>query len=530
MKKRSLKLYAVLILTLAALMTRLYSVMRDEGMGVLASGRRYSVRLTGMRGDIVDRNGASLLDGESDHYAVCVPPLKGGEYAIERLAEAAGVSAERVAKNAEGGMPFALKVGDADLRLENVAVLEVPRRFPSDGVAAHIVGYVDGEGRGVSGVERAFDGALDGGGSVNASVTVSARGRELTGAAVSAGGDGGRSAVSLTIDKNLSLMARAAFYSVEGNERGAVVVMDVANGDLLACESFPDYDPNDVAASLGDADAPLLNRAFAAFNIGSAFKIVTAAAILEAGLDGFVCVCRGYIHVGGRDVSCHNEDGHGREDLAAAFANSCNPYFIKAALSVGADGLYDAAERFGVGRAYRLADGIVTDAGILTERSSLASAAAKANFSIGQGDLMVTPVQAAVIVSAAANGGMRVTPRLVTSIRDDAGDVTEVFDSAEPERIVSAEVAERLRELMVNAVENGTGAAAKPKTGGAGGKTATAQTGSFVDGARVNNAWFVGFWPAENPRYAITVLCENGSSGSRNAAPVFRAICDYLAS
>ena len=527
MKKRTIKFYAALILLFTALLTRLYSVMRDEGMSVLSSGKRYSVKLTELRGDILDRSGASLLDGEYDVYAVCVPPLK-SEYAIKRLAQAAGVSSERVAKSASAGMPFALKINDGDLRLENVALIEVPRRFPSDGVASHIVGYVDGDGKGVSGIERAFDGMLTGGGSVNASVTVSARGRELTGAALSTAGDGGRGAVSLTIDKNLSLMARAAFCSVEGNERGAVVVMDVANGDLLACESFPDYDPNDVAASLGDADAPLLNRAFAAFNIGSAFKIVTAAAILEAGLDGFVHTCRGYIHVGGRDVSCHNQDGHGREDLAAAFANSCNPYFIKAAFAVGADGLHDTAERFGVGRAYRLADGMVTDAGCLTDRSALAASAAVANFSIGQGDLMVTPVQAAVIVSTAANGGLRVTPRLVSAFRDESGDVTEAFDPAEPVRIIDADVAARLRALMINTVENGTGAAAKPKAGGAGGKTATAQTGSFSDGKRVNNAWFVGFWPAENPQYAIVVLCENGSSGSRSAAPVFRMICDYL--
>lgn len=528
MKKRTVKFYAALILIFTALLTRVFFVMRgDDGLAVLSSGRRYSVALTSLRGDIRDRRGASLLDGETDVYAVCAPPLK-SEYAAAILAEAAGVSAAKVEKLASAGMPFALKISDRDLRLENVALLEVPRRFPSDGVAAHIVGYVSGEGKGVSGIERAFDSVLAGGGCVNASVTVSARGRELTGAALSREGDGGRSAVALTIDKNLSLMARAAFCSVEGNKCGAVVVMDVHNGDLLACESFPDYDPNDVAKSLTDADAPLLNRAFAAFNVGSAFKIVTAAAVLEAGLGGFVHTCRGYVHVGGRDVSCHKEDGHGREDLAAAFANSCNPYFIKAALAVGADGLHDVAERFGIGRAYRLADGMVSDGGNLTEKSALAASAAIANFSIGQGDLMVTPVQAAVMVSVAANGGMRVTPRLVAAVLDDAGDVTEAFDSAEPDRVISADIAERLRALMINAVENGTGAAAKPKSGGAGGKTATAQTGSFSDGERVNNAWFVGFWPAESPQYAIVVMCENGSSGSRNAAPVFRMICDYL--
>ncbi len=135
MKKRTLKFYAALILIFTALTVRVFFVMRgDDGLAVLSTGRRYSVKLTEQRGDILDRNGASLVDGESDVYAVCVPPLK-SEYAVKRLAEAAGVSPGRVTKAAESGMPFAFKVSDRDLRLENIALLEVPRRFPSDGVA-----------------------------------------------------------------------------------------------------------------------------------------------------------------------------------------------------------------------------------------------------------------------------------------------------------------------------------------------------------------------------------------------------------
>lgn len=529
MQKRTLKFYTALILIFTALLIRVYTVMRsDSGMSVLSSGRHYSVRLTAQRGDIVDRSGVSMLADGTDTYAVCMPPLKGGSYAIKRLAEASSKSEKQIADLNSGGLPFALRVNDCDLRLENVALLELPRRAPSDGVAAHILGYTDADGRGVCGIERSFEEYLSSAENICASVTVSARGKELTDAALSNNGTGAKNSVRLTLDKGISLAARRAFDAVAENSCGAVVVMDVHAGDLLACESFPSYSPSGIAAALTAENAPLLNRTLHAYNIGSAFKIVTAAAILESGMDDITHNCRGYIHVGGRDVSCHNENGHGQEDLASAFADSCNPYFITAALKVGGDAMHGTAERLGIGRAYKLADGLVSDSGVLTERNTLCVPAALANFCIGQGDLMVTPIQAAVMVSAVANGGMRPVPRLVSALADEYGATSEVFDSAEPERVLSPQVAERLRQFMINTVENGTGKSAKPSCGGAGGKTATAQTGSFKDGARINNAWFVGFYPAEQPKYAIVVLCENGNSGSRNAAPVFKTVCDYL--
>lgn len=529
MQKRTLKFYTALILIFTVLLIRIYTVMRsDSGMTVLSSGRHYSVRLTSQRGDIVDRSGLSLLEGGTDTYAVCMPPLKGGSYAIKRLAEASGKSEKQITDLNSGGLPFALRVNDRDLRLENVALLELPRRAPSDCVAAHILGYTDADGAGVCGTERAFEEYLSGDESICASVTISARGKELTGVALSNNGTGAKNSVMLTLDKGISLAARRAFNAVEENECGAVVVMDVHTGDLLACESFPSYDPGNIAAALSAENAPLLNRTLRAFNIGSAFKIISAAAILESGMDDITYNCRGYIHVGGRDVSCHNENGHGQENLASAFADSCNPYFITAALKVGKDALHDTAERLGIGRAYKLADGLVSESGTLTEKSALTVSAALANFCIGQGDLMVTPIQAAVMVSTVANGGMRPVPRLVSALLDEFGAASEVFDGAEPERVLSPQVAARLREFMINTIENGTGKSAMPTRGGAGGKTATAQTGSFSDGVRINNTWFVGFYPSDEPKYAIVVLCENGSSGSRNAAPVFKTVCDYL--
>ena len=510
---------------------RIFHVMHnDSKLSLLANGRKYSVTLATQRGDILDRNGISLLGGQEDTYAVCVPPLKGGAFATERLAEASGSTAGRVSNLISEGFPFALRVSDNNIRLENVALINIPRRFPSNGIAAHIIGYTAENRRvGVCGLEAAFDGVLKSDTEISASISVTARNGTLSSTSISHTGSGGAGGISLTIDKYLSQFSRLAFESVEENECGAVVVMDASNGDILVCESFPDYDPNNVAASLLDERAPLLNRAFSPFNIGSAFKIITAAALIEQNAAELIYTCRGYIHIGNRDVSCHNENGHGKENLSDAFANSCNPFFIKSALSVGGEVIRDVAERFGFGIANRLAEGMTSAAGTLPEKNTLSVSAAIANFSIGQGDLMATPLQAAIMVSIVANGGLRPTPRLVTSVYDEFGDIVELFENAQPKRVISEHTAALLRSFMINTVENGTGKKAKPDTGGAGGKTATAQTGSFnAEGKRKNNTWFVGFYPAEAPKYSIVVLTENGSSGSVNAAPVFKSICDYL--
>lgn len=529
-KKRSLKIYTAFILILSALILRLFTLTDSSSKAAsLSRGQRYSVPLSVQRGNILDRNDVSLLDGDNDIFAVCLPPLKGGSYAAERLSECSSLSPEKINKLITANLPFAVKVNDANLRLENVALLEVSRRFPRDGVAAHLIGYTsDGGSKGVCGLEAAFDNILRCETSLFASLDVAPRTHELLSASLTQNGSGDMGGIKLTLDKRMSQFARWFFEGVEANECGAVVVMDANNGDLFVCESFPAYDPNNVANYLNSPNAPLMNRAFSSFNLGSAFKIVTAAAIIENHAEDFTHNCRGYVHVGMKDVACHNGNGHGNETLSSAFADSCNPYFIKAALSLGREPVFDAARRFGFGIAYRFADGLASAPGSLPEANSLAASAALANFSIGQGELMATPIQVALMVSAVANGGVRPVPRLVESVFDADGDTCEVFDTKNGERVISAETAKTLRELMVNAVENGTGKNAKPKIGGAGGKTATAQTGSFIDGKRKNNAWFAGFFPADNPKYTIVVLAENGTSGSVNAAPVFKKLCDYL--
>ncbi|HEX2937617.1 MAG TPA: penicillin-binding transpeptidase domain-containing protein [Ruminiclostridium sp.] len=186
------------------------------------------------------------------------------------------------------------------------------------------------------------------------------------------------------------------------------------------------------------------------------------------------------------------------------------------------------AKRLGFGRQTVFAPGLSADAGTLPTSTELKAPAAVANFSMGEGNLMVTPVQVACMVSMVANGGMLPTARLVKGIYDGDKMVTD-YPGAVAGRVISADIAQQIKAFMIKTVNEGTGLPAKPVYGGAGGKTATAETGWLKDGKTINQAWFAGFYPADSPKYAIVAMCENGKAGGADAGPVFKYIADGLA-
>ena len=138
-------------------------------------------------------------------------------------------------------------------------------------------------------------------------------------------------------------------------------------------------------------------------------------------------------------------------------------------------------------------------------------------------------MQIACLVSAIANGGGAITPRLVAGSTVDGTSLTSPTAVYSPRPVFLPEAAEQVRRMMVSVVEEGSGKNAKPQRGGAGGKTASAQTGQYLDGEEVVHAWFAGFYPAEEPRYTIVVFCEGGDSGGDRACPVFKEIADGIA-
>nr|PZM89224.1 MAG: penicillin-binding protein 2 [[Clostridium] cellulosi] len=528
MQKRVIVLFFCVLLLFFAVDARILWISLSEKSVQTAAGHgRYTIKVDTGRGTIYDRNLSAIVNLGVKYVAIVAPGINSEEQIDALSSHVFDVSVLKT--NIEKGLPFTITVDSPNINVSGVTVVNTRVRYSEEAIAPHIVGYIDSAGSGVTGIEKSFDKVLkDYSGSVTVTYAVDAKRRALPGVTPTITKTGSTNGgVVLTIDRKIQQAAQAG--ADKYLKSGSVIVMDIRNGDILACVSEPEFSPLNVKAALNMSESPFVNKAFSAYNLGSVFKIAVSCAALESGIsNGYKYTCSGVVDVSGRDFHCHKLEGHGLEDMSLAFANSCNPYFITIGLKTGADKLLEVSKKFGLGRQTVFAPGISTDSGSLPTSDELKAPAAAANFSMGEGNLMVTPVQVACMVSAVANGGLLPTPRLVKGIYDGNKMVTD-YPGAVPDRVISTEIAEQVKSFMIRTVNEGTGLPAKPTYGGAGGKTATAETGWLKDGKTINHAWFAGFYPADSPRYAIVVMCENGSAGGTDAGPIFKYIADALA-
>ncbi|MCI9406484.1 MAG: hypothetical protein HFK04_06185, partial [Oscillospiraceae bacterium] len=201
--------------------------------------------------------------------------------------------------------------------------------------------------------------------------------------------------------------------------------------------------------------------------------------------------------------------------------------FIQLAADLGGQRLREMALRFGFSKEDLMADTLQTAKGNLPTEEQLENPAELANFGFGQGLLTATPIQICKMVAAIANGGSLMAPQLIEGFY--TGGIMQKEELFSANRILSEKTAERLQNFMKTVVTEGSGQLANPAAGGAGGKTASAQTGIYDEnGEEIVHAWFGGFYPAENPQYAIVVFIENGQSGNRAAAPLFALAADAV--
>lgn len=412
--------------------------------------------------------------------------------------------------------------------VRGVRQFEVPVRYSERQLAAHAIGYVDSTGTaGITGVEYACNALLSTGGELSVTYTVNGLGRVLTDGEVTVTDslNAARAGVALTLDADIQRLAESAATMT----RGAVVVTDASSSEILATVSRPDYRPTAVESALTAAGSPLLNRAITDYNCGSVFKIVTAAAALEADVPtDRRYTCTGSLKVGDTTFHCHHRLGHGELTMAEAFAVSCNPYFIQLAQEIGGARLYDMAASLGFGRALTLCEGWQTARAVLPALSELLALPAElANLSFGQGALLATPTHMAALVGAVVNDGYCVTPTLLAGTVDATGSLIAAEKLAAT-RAFSAETAAVLRDMMDGVMTDGTGKSAQPKWRAAAGKTGTAETGWYEDGEEVIQSWVVGYYPADEPRYVVVVLVENSEQTDETAAPVFKKLCEEL--
>lgn len=481
------------------------------------------------RGAILDRNGVWMVQGELQPYAAA-KPTPAASMALRSVLSAQRFAAaeERLAR----GNLIALPVNDPLPACSDITMLEVYPRYAAQS-AVHVIGYLDGQtGAGISGIEKSFEEILGGAaGSLSVSMAADVNGRGLAGSQLQVEDNNyrARAGVQLTLDARIQRIAEQALAQ-HGVEQGAAVVLDCETGEILALASTPAFDPNDIAKSLNDPLEPFFNRALGAYPMGSSFKCFVAAAALEQNIpESTQYLCNGALNVNGQVYHCSNGTAHGLVNMTQALAQSCNLYFIRLAQQMQLQPTLDLLRLFGFGESTRLAEGITGAAGNLPAQSDLAVPGELANFSFGQGKLLSTPLQIAAATACLANGGVYHAPTLVKAILDDTGTETPYEQEHETRQVISSGIAAQLCRMMVAAVETGTGIGAKPETGGAGGKTATAQSGSYAaDGTEILQTGFTGFFPAENPRYAVTVLRQNGTSGASDCGPVFQRIANAI--
>jgi len=511
------------------------------------------------RGDILDRNLSALTNTRTSTAVYCLPGLIEREANISGGQEGDQIGQDKPwqelaqflaqilkdkdeqeilaeIKNTAPGNQFArIDSNLSSQEIENinaahragVVIAPVINRYREDGFCAHLLGYASkgANGEGKSGIEKAYNDILQGNSSSQELVSVlDARGKPIEGLAGKLKSESNQEgSVVLTIDKRIQEVVEAAME--KRVVKGAVVVMDVHSKEILAMASRPTFNPdqiNDIIAF--DNRSTLINRALSRYNPGSLFKILLSTAAIEEGIvamdEPFTCTGK-YVFNDQVTIACWQEEGHGSLTFSQAFANSCNPTFIKVGL------------RLGRARILKYVDKLhVTDETIIgydpgpigTYVKIDGGEPALGNASLGQEGVMVSPVQIASLLSTVADNGVWAPPSLVQYTIDQKGN-KHVLDKGERQQVVSPATAEKVRQLLEKVVAEGTGKTAAIPEEQVAGKTATSQTGRMKSAdEEILNTWFAGVLPANQPRWAIVVMSEEGSSGSENCAPVFRDI------
>lgn len=484
---------------------------------------RRTIELAESRAGIFDRNLSPFVNKSLERRILVFPDL------LEIPAILEFTDREELAAAFQKFEPSVMDTGGKIIEGQGIYNFSYPKRYSENPIAVHIIGYMNG-GEGVFGIEQSYNEFLkENGESVSVSYFTDGTGKLLIGEEISLDSEETfeNCGVVLTIDSDIQRIAEKALSS--GTEKGAAVVMDIKTGEILASASYPDFDPSNIADYLDAEGSPFINRAFSAYSVGSTWKLAVAASAIEAGISPErTFECTGSIEVDGRIYKCHWELGHGEINMEKALEISCNPYFIDLALEIGGEKILETAKNLGFGTPVSFGEKLSASAGSLPSKESLSAKTVLASFAFGQGTLLATPVQMAVLASAMANGGKAVTPKLVLGTYDREGNYTPAADYV-PNPVMKRSTAEILRKMMINVVENGSGANAKPNMGSAGGKTASAQTGQYdSEGNEIIHAWFVGFFPAEEPKFAVAVFAEGMDSGGDFAAPIFKSICDGI--
>ncbi len=543
MFKRIKILLFVFIAIFSCLVTRLFyiQIVGGNSLAEEASAQRTNnVQIESARGDFIDKNGINLTSRTPKITLVLKPALlrdKGEE--VEQICRLVGLDSDKTKDNIQRhNTPILVEVDQEtktiinEMNLDGISFINSLNRYNTDTKAKHLLGYLNQVDKiGSIGLEKLYEKTLNYGNEDLLTIFTDGKNELLNGLGyriIKAEEKKNKKLdIRLTIDYHIQSIVEQALD--KRGLTGAIVVEDVKNGNIVAMCSKPDFDPNDIEKYLSNNKRPLFNRAVAQYNIGSVFKLVDLAAIFEANPNyNMLFSCPGYIRVSDTEFKCSSfeKGGHGTVDINNALAISCNAYFINMSLDLGEEEIISMCEKLGLGKNTGLtSQGIDEAKGLVPSLSDLKNPGDIANISIGQGQILATPVQIADLVATIANGGIKNNVNVVDCVVNGEGNKVRDLKVVSQKRVLSIRTADRIKTLMEEVISTGTGKQANlDGYGGAGGKTGSAETGQFIDGEKIIQAWFAGYFPSKTPKYSVAIFIEDGKSGGTAAAPIFAEI------
>ena len=494
------------------------------------------------RGQILDRFGESLLDTRNESVKVVFNFNDGSnEPEYEQESKQYVWSVEDDAKHLEDRFPHALEAyrehryGPNSLAPHIVGYIK-PVLTPKNNPLSKEVGktmYTELSYVGEKGLERLFNQELSAARPSVLAAFIDGRGELVSGIgyrAIQFEDPRRPYNVVTTIDRRIQKIIEDIGNTRDPmNQGGAIVVMEVKSGDILAMASFPAYSSEMMFSGVRQDiynSFDFNNRAIAGYAPGSVFKVILAAAAIETKLpEPETFICTGSYQVGNTSVSCYNNKAHGVVDLTEAFAVSCNGYFAHLALRLGKESMIEMAHRFKLGQNTNIALGNEAG-GNIPESTKLPNPGDVANTSIGQGDVLTTPLQLTRVMTAIANGGVDVYPRLVSEITDKNGRIVKRYPVLRGQRILSPMVAMQLNRMLADVVNSGTARDAWSELYATFGKSGTAESPTSE-----SNSWFAGFVQIDGRQLAITVFVEKWDKDNPNhirAPRIFKDIAETI--
>ena len=565
-KRRLLWIFIVITITFFALIVRLgyIQIVMGEKYKTLANIQQTrDIPIPAKRGKILDRNGKVLAVSTSTNTVWAKPrEITDVKTTAKKLAIILDINeleiAQRIDNKKHGLVRVAKWIDDEYAQMIRVANLpgvwiaeDSKRHYPYGSFAAHIIGHTTHDDRGMVGIELAFDSYLRGipGRWIK---STDGAGRQLTfGIEEYFQPEEGISVV-LTIDETIQHFAEKAVHSaLEVNLAKSVtaIVMDIKSGDILAMAISPEFDPNNPRVPLDKilyqemqtmTNDKKLDTWFAmwrntavsdVYEPGSTFKLITTAIALELNevQTNSKFYCTGSIQVADRRIRCwRHYNPHGNQTLAEAVQNSCNPVFVDLGMRIGLDSFYEYLDAFGF--ADRTGIDLPGESNSLLLRKSSVGPVELATISFGQG-IAITPLQLITAVSAIANDGMMMRPRIVKKLLDSEENSIKNFEETFLRQVISKKTSETMLEIMESVVTDGSGRNAYIPGFRVGGKTGTSQKvidGVYKEGFYVGS--FIGVAPSNDPKLAVLVIVDepNGVSnfGSITAAPAVREILE----